>query len=167
MATLQAADIADLITTTQKDLGRLRWTDLSYDLQDYVALPSILQREKVSYQSGQALQWNVMTGTSGATRDTGLYEVDNVNVSDVMQTPLLTWFVSGVELQHLQTSVPLLRGTSMEVAPVVSMGSTQTMMSLGHLRKSSSLRMRILATTSLPRMASCCSVRSRLLGFLN
>ena len=102
MATLQAADIADLITTTQRDLGRLRWTDLSYDLQEYVALPSILQREKVSYQSGQALQWNVMTGTSGATRDTGLYEVDNVNVADVMQTATVPW-------RHMTTNYAIER----------------------------------------------------------
>ena len=102
MATLQAADIADLITTTQRDLGRLRWTDLSYDLQEYVALPQILQREKVSYQSGQALQWNVMTGTSGATRDTGLYEVDNVNVSDVMTTATVPW-------RHMTTNYAIER----------------------------------------------------------
>ena len=102
MATLQAADIADLITTTQRDLGRLRWTDLSYDLQEYVALPSILQREKVSYQSGQALQWNVMTGTSGATRDTGLYEVDSVNVSDVMTTATVPW-------RHMTTNYAIER----------------------------------------------------------
>ena len=48
MATLQADDIVDLITITQKDLGKMRWTDLSYDLQEYVALPSLLQKEKVA-----------------------------------------------------------------------------------------------------------------------
>ena len=72
MATLQADDIVDLITLTQKDLGKMRWTDLSYDLQEYVALPSLLQKEKVAFGSGYGMQWNVMTGTSGATRDTGL-----------------------------------------------------------------------------------------------
>ena len=88
---LQADAIADLITITQRDLGRLRWTDLSYDLQEYIALPQILQREKVSFGSGYGMQWNVMTGTSGATRDVGLYELDNVNVSDVMQTANIPW----------------------------------------------------------------------------
>ena len=102
MAILQAADIADLITTTQRDLGRLKWTDLSYDLQEYVALPSILQSKKVSYQSGQALQWNVMTGTSGATRDTGLYQVDSVNVSDVMTTATVPW-------RHMTTNYAIER----------------------------------------------------------
>ena len=91
MATLQADDIADLIKITQKDLGRLRWTDLSYDLQEYIALPSLLQKEKVAFGSGYGMQWNVMTGTSGAAKDVGLYEVDNVNVSDVMQTASVPW----------------------------------------------------------------------------
>ena len=91
MAALQASDIADLITTTQKDLGRMKWTDISYSLQEHVALPMILQKEKVSYQSGNALQWNVQTATSGAAKDTGLYAIDNVNVTDVMQTATAPW----------------------------------------------------------------------------
>jgi len=102
MATLQADDIADLIKITQKDLGKLRWTDLSYDLQDYVALPAILQKEKVAYGSGFGMQWNVMTGTSGATKDVGLYEVDNVNVSDVMQTASVPW-------RHMTTNYAIER----------------------------------------------------------
>ena len=102
MATLQADDIADLITITQKDLGRLRWTDLSYDLQEYIALPSLLQKEKVAFGSGYGMQWNVMTGTSGAAKDVGLYEVDNVNVSDVMQTATIPW-------RHMTTNYAIER----------------------------------------------------------
>lgn len=102
MATLQADDIVDLITITQKDLGKMRWTDLSYDLQEYVALPSLLQKEKVAYGSGYGMQWNVMTGTSGATRDVGLYEVDSVNVSDVMTTGSVPW-------RHMTTNYAIER----------------------------------------------------------
>ena len=102
MASLQASDIADLITTTQKDLGRMKWTDISYSLQEHVALPMILQKEKVSYQSGNSLQWNVQTGTSGAAKDTGLYAVDNVNVSDVMQTATAPW-------RHMTTNYAIER----------------------------------------------------------
>jgi hypothetical protein len=102
MATLQADDIVDLITLTQKDLGKMRWTDLSYDLQEYVALPSLLQKEKVAFGSGYGMQWNVMTGTSGATRDTGLYEVDSVNVADVMQTASVPW-------RHMTTNYAIER----------------------------------------------------------
>ena len=102
MATLQADDIVDLITLTQKDLGKMRWTDLSYDLQEYTALPSLLQKEKVAFGSGYGMQWNVMTGTSGATRDTGLYEVDSVNVADVMQTASVPW-------RHMTTNYAIER----------------------------------------------------------
>jgi len=102
MATLQADDIVDLITITQKDLGKMRWTDLSYDLQEYVALPSLLQKEKVAYGSGYGMQWNVMTGTSGATKDVGLYEVDSVNVSDVMTTGSVPW-------RHMTTNYAIER----------------------------------------------------------
>mgnify|MGYP003114576680 FL=1 len=102
MATLQAADIADLITTTQRDLGKLRWTDIAYDLQEYVALPMILQKKKVSFQSGQGIQWNVMYKTSGAAKDTGLYETDNVNVADVMTTANIPW-------RHMTTNYAIER----------------------------------------------------------
>ena len=91
MAYLQADDIADLIKTTQRDLGRMKWTDISYSLQEYVALPMLLQREKVSFQSGYGIQWNVATATSGAAKDTELYATDSVNVSDVMQTANIPW----------------------------------------------------------------------------
>ena len=91
MAFLQADDIADLIKTTQRDLGRMKWTDISYNLQEYVALPMILQREKVSFQSGYGIQWNVAVATSGAAKDTELYATDSVNVSDVMQTANIPW----------------------------------------------------------------------------
>lgn len=91
MAYLQADDIADMIKTTQRDLGRMKWTDISYNLQEYVALPMILQREKVSFQSGYGIQWNVAVATSGAAKDTELYATDSVNVSDVMQNANIPW----------------------------------------------------------------------------
>lgn len=91
MPFLQADDIADMIKTTQRDLGRMKWTDISYNLQEYIALPMILQREKVSFQSGYGIQWNIMVSTSGAAKDTELYATDSVNVSDVMQTANIPW----------------------------------------------------------------------------
>lgn len=91
MAYLQADDIADMIKTTQRDLGRMKWSDISYTLQEHVALPMLLQREKVSFQSGYGIQWNIATATSGAAKDTEMYATDSVNVSDVMQTANIPW----------------------------------------------------------------------------
>ena len=43
MAQLAAADIADLVNTTLKDLGRGRITNLMNALQEYYAMPRLLQ----------------------------------------------------------------------------------------------------------------------------
>lgn len=91
MATLTSDEIADLITTTQRDLGEMKWTDLASTLQEYIALNEIMQKEKVKFESGTGIQFNVMKEDSGAARNTGLYEVDTYNVKDVMATGYVPW----------------------------------------------------------------------------
>lgn len=91
MALLQADDIADLVSTTLRDLGRGRWTDISGDLQEYVALPNIFRRERVAFGSGFGVSFNLMTKTSGAAAHTGLFAVDDVDVGDVMATGTVAW----------------------------------------------------------------------------
>ena len=88
---LQASDIADLITTTQADLGRLKWTDLYTPLQEYVAMPSLMVKERVSFNSGTSISTNVMVGNSGNARNTGLYAADNTNAADIMKTTSIPW----------------------------------------------------------------------------
>lgn len=91
MATIQADDIGDLVTATLRDLGRLRFTEIASDLQEFVAMGQLLQRERVGFGSGYGIQWTVMTDHSGAARNTGLFEVDNVNVGDVLQQANVPW----------------------------------------------------------------------------
>jgi hypothetical protein len=83
---LQASDLADLITTTQNELGRARFTEIATDIQDHCALRELLNESRVQFTAGPNIQWNLMTESSGSARDTGLYEVDQTNVSDVMAT---------------------------------------------------------------------------------
>ena len=84
--TLQASDLADLITTTQNELGRARFTEIATDIQDHCALRELLNESRVQFTSGPEIQWNLMTDQSGSARDVGLYEVDQTNVGDVMTT---------------------------------------------------------------------------------
>lgn len=102
MPILQADDLVDLVKTTQRDLGELKWTEIATDLQEHVALPNLLSAEKVGFDSGYGIQWNVMIDHSGAARDTGLYAVDNVNVQDVMQQAYIPW-------RHVTTSYAIER----------------------------------------------------------
>tara|TARA_R100001460_G_scaffold13476_6_gene30357 strand:- start:3836 stop:4975 length:1140 start_codon:yes stop_codon:yes gene_type:complete len=88
---ISASDLGDLITTTQKELGELRYTDLSTDVQFYTALSRLFQESQVSYEAGPSIQWNLMTSNSGAAKQTGLFAVDNLNVADVMATADIGW----------------------------------------------------------------------------
>ena len=91
MPTLAAADIGDLVTGTLKDLGRLKWTEIATDVQEHYALPQMLKKEKVQFDSGVAIQRSIMLDHSGAAEHVGLYATDNVNVSDVMGTFTIPW----------------------------------------------------------------------------
>lgn len=102
MPILQADDIADLIATTQRNLGEMKWTDLSYSIQEHIALPQLLNKNKVTFNSGTGIQWNLMVGTTGATKETSLYATDSVNVSDVMITANIPW-------RHVTTSYAIER----------------------------------------------------------
>ena len=102
MPILQADDIVDLVKTTQRELGEMKWTEIATDIQEHVALPNLLSSEKVSFDSGYGVQWNLMIDHSGAARDTGLYAVDNVNVQDVMATANIPW-------RHVTTSYAIER----------------------------------------------------------
>lgn len=88
---LTADAIADLVTTTQRDLGPMKWTDISTGTQEYVAMPKLLKKEKVTFGSGYGIQWNVMVTTSGNAQNVGLYATDTVNVGDVMKTANIPW----------------------------------------------------------------------------
>ena len=88
---INASDLADLITTTQKELGELRYTDLSTDIQEYTALSRMMQESSVTFEAGPSIQWNLMTDNSGAAKQTGLFAVDSLNIGDVMSTAEIGW----------------------------------------------------------------------------
>ncbi len=91
MPTLQADNIVDMVTTTQKDLGRMKWTEIASDLQEYVAMDKLLKKEKVQYESGIGIQFNVMVDTTGQARNTGLFGTDNINQGDHMTVGSIPW----------------------------------------------------------------------------
>jgi len=91
MTTIQADDIADLVAVTQRDLGKMKWTEIATDLQEYIALPNLMKRNRVRFDSGYGIQFQVMVAHSGAAKTTGLYGVDQVNVGNVMKNANIPW----------------------------------------------------------------------------
>jgi len=94
---LQADDIADLVKSVLKDQDRFNWTDLTSDIQEYIALPQILTEERVGFGGGTGFKFRFMNGTSGAARNVGLYSTDNTSVADVFVEGSVPW-------RHSETS---------------------------------------------------------------
>lgn len=88
---LSADQILDLVTTTQKELGRMKWTDIATDLTEYEVLPKMLKKDKVLFDGGTGITRNAMVTDSGAAKHVGLFGVDDVNVGDVMKTFTVPW----------------------------------------------------------------------------
>jgi hypothetical protein len=97
MATLAATDIADLVATTLRDLGRLRFQQIAQDLQDYEVFTKWFKKDKVSFDSGIGIQRTLMNRLSNPASHVGLLEEDRVNIPDVLTTLQVDW-------RHAQTS---------------------------------------------------------------
>ena len=91
MASLQASDIGDLVTTTLNELGRLKFTDLMSDYQNTIALKRTMKKGKMTFDSGKAVSFNVITNHNDSARFVGLGATDVVDVPNVMTTGEVPW----------------------------------------------------------------------------
>jgi hypothetical protein len=80
---LQAADIGDLVSSTLRDLGRGKWTDLTSDIQQHHAMKRLMSKRRMKvYDSGYEFQFNVMTGHNNSARFVPLDYTAQVNITD-------------------------------------------------------------------------------------
>lgn len=81
----QAQDILDLVRSTLPQLNRGRWTDISFPAQRYPAVRNLMSTKNIAFDSGTHIEWRVQVRTSGAARNVGLNDEDNVNTGDVLE----------------------------------------------------------------------------------
>lgn len=91
MATIQATDIADLVTTTLNELGELKFTDLMSDYQNTIALKRVMKKNKMSFDAGPQVAFNVITDHNNSARFVGLAAPDVVDIVNVMTTGIVPW----------------------------------------------------------------------------
>lgn len=91
MPSIAPESLGDLIATTLKDLGEMKFTEIATDLQDHVAMRVLLKKNRISLESGTGIQWDVMIASNGSAQNVGLYATDNVNVPDVMVQASSVW----------------------------------------------------------------------------
>ncbi len=135
MATIQGGDIADLVKSTLRELGRMKWTDNASALTDHVAMNQLIRKNKVEFGSGYEIQWNVMTDHSSAAKNTGLFAVDNVNVGDVMQTASIPWRHCTTNYAFERREIKMNR-TPARIMDLLKIRRSDAMISLAELMES-------------------------------
>ena len=88
---LTPAAFGDLVQTTLKELGRGRFTEIVTNLQRHTAMKNLLQKNKITLQSGYGIQWDVMVNPQNAAFNVGLAASDNVNIVDTMTQASCDW----------------------------------------------------------------------------
>ena len=91
MAVLQATGIADLTTTTLNELGEMKFTDIMSNYQKTVAFKRVVKKNKITFDAGPQVQFNLITDHNSSAAFVGLYGQDNVNPNNVMLTGLVDW----------------------------------------------------------------------------
>lgn len=104
---LTPEQIDDFTNLTLKKFNFDKWTDISLDLQEYVA-PKMLQDKKVMVAGGQQINFKVQTKNTGNAKNTGMYAQEQTNVEDLTvdanvpwtkQTTSVAWDIDEPEFQ--------------------------------------------------------------------
>jgi len=88
---LVPTNFGDLVQTTLRELGRGRFTQIAANLQNYTAMRTLLQKNKLQFGSGVGIQWDVMVGQANAAANVGLAAPDTVNIPDTMTQAQCDW----------------------------------------------------------------------------
>lgn len=86
-----ATDIGDLIRTALNELGRMRFESIAESLQEYVVMREWLKRERLTLSDGTAIQWTVVLDPDNSAKHVGLFDADNVNISDGTAIASVPW----------------------------------------------------------------------------
>lgn len=91
MATIQGEDLADLVKATLNDLGKAKMTDLTSTITKYYAVKRLLKKNKVSFDSGTELEFNLLIEDQGNARDVALFGQDQINIVDGLIKGKVQW----------------------------------------------------------------------------
>lgn len=92
MATIQPGDIADIVVTTRRKDGPLRFQQIAQNLPFYEVFSRWFKRDKVMFDDGYQIQRTLMTKlNSEAAKHVGFLEPDGVNIIDVLETMRVDW----------------------------------------------------------------------------
>jgi len=127
--TLTDRQIGDLLTGTLNRLGRMRFNQIATRLQDYEFMRRLFKKDKVQFDDGIGIQRTLMTDHSNAAKNVSLYEPDNVNVGDVLQTISIPWRHTTTNWAYERREMLMNRGES-RIVDLMKVRRTDAMISL-------------------------------------
>lgn len=90
--TLTAQQLNDLTAMTQRRLGEPNYTEIATDIQEFTVLEKIIRENKVEFQDGTGVQWDVMVAHAGTAENVGLMEEDGeMGIPDTMVQAQADW----------------------------------------------------------------------------
>jgi hypothetical protein len=88
---MQAQDIADMLTTTQYELGKNHFSDISSSYQHLEVMGKLLKEHKLKFDSGLGISRTVMVNKANAAKHVGLFEQDTINIVDLLSKIEVPW----------------------------------------------------------------------------
>ena len=82
MSTVVVDDIQDLLLFTQSTVDKHTYTDLTTDTTEHIALPKIMNEERVEEKTGRDISWMLITGTDQTAKAVALFQQDDYARSD-------------------------------------------------------------------------------------
>lgn len=106
-------DVADLVASILPDLDRMNWEQIAQNLVDYEMMSHWLKDDKIVFNDGIAIRKNLLTQLSGAASHTGMTDIDDVDIPDVMDDMIVPWRHAQTKWgYHYQTDILMNRGKS-------------------------------------------------------
>lgn len=103
--TLTAQDVNDIVALTRYETGDLKFQQIAQNRQYYEVWSKWFKKDKVSFDSGQGIQRNLMNRVdSAAASMVGYTDPDQVNIIDVIDQLQIPW-------RHARTSWGLIYQT--------------------------------------------------------
>lgn len=135
MAVIQTENVLDFVSDTLRDLGKPKFTDISSNVQNHVAVKNLMRKNRAIVESGAGIQFNVLVGQSNAARNVSLAESDQIALVDGMVQANTVWRFSQTSYMMIRQLVSMNREPS-RIVDYVKQQRVMALISLAELMES-------------------------------
>lgn len=82
--------IGDLLASVYNDVPLKKWVDIAQTYNSYIVMPTLLKRKKM-IASGPQMDYKIQTGYNDTSRQTKLFQADDLSRSDYLITATVPW----------------------------------------------------------------------------